>query len=140
MNDFKLCFVEGNRAWFTDVSLKEQDGEKWYVPYLDNAGWPYDEHKIDGERVKHNIVRIFFERGCLENPPMEVSVNQINAGNIAWLFVGRDCEHFCIEAEPIFAGVSIETFDRLVRQAGGKVYYPVSYEQYVKSVLSDDID
>lgn len=40
--EFKLCYVEGNKAWFTD-NFENQWGDDWDdKPYEDNAGYPYD--------------------------------------------------------------------------------------------------
>ena len=39
---YKLCYVEGNKAWFTN-NFEKQWGDDWNdSPYECNAGYPYD--------------------------------------------------------------------------------------------------
>ena len=41
-DEFKLCYVKGNKAWFTD-NLEKQWGDDWNgKPYERNAEEPYD--------------------------------------------------------------------------------------------------
>ena len=40
---FKLCYIDNNKAWFTD-NFEKQWGDDWNdKPYQDNAGKPYNE-------------------------------------------------------------------------------------------------
>lgn len=90
-------------AYFTPISLEEQWGDDWNdAPYEHNAETPYDDYyeMRDGEkvRVETEIVVVPFyipydsgwaikfpeDWGCCGNSPF--TVQDINAGAVAWLF------------------------------------------------------
>ena len=122
----KLCYIEGDFAYFTTQKLKDQWGDDWNdVPYECNAEVPYEWHdSSDGD--KWEIKKVAFECASLMAPCDQSnngwSVEDINAGKIAWL--GRVIEDKRFD---IYAGVSIEEFGRLVTKAGGTVYYAREY-------------
>lgn len=125
MSDYKLCYVRGNFAYFTTQALGEQWGDDWNdAPYEHNAGLPYTPSQHDLKQGKSwSIEQVAFDADLVTpddghcNSPY--SVEQINAGAVAWL---RSC--FWRSGPPIVvpAGVSIEQFTALVHQAGGEVY------------------
>lgn len=116
--DAKLCYVDAPWAYFTTKPLNEQWGDDWDdAPYEHNAGRPYED-------AGHEIIKVAFDGPFIEpcdgviNSPY--CVQQINRKHVAWL---RPCKYGpSPEAEPIFAGVTIDEFCRLVVAGGGRVY------------------
>ena len=97
-------YIEGKQEWyayFTPINLDKQWGDDWNdAPYEHNAEIPYDDYKEGDERVEVEIVKVPFYvpydggweirfacdwGGC--NSPF--SVQDINAGAVAWLFDSR---------------------------------------------------
>lgn len=100
-SDFKLCFIEGNHAYFTTKNLKEQFGWWWdEIPYT-NAEKPYSYNPIinNGE-LPWYIQDIYFQSD-LKLPDEIYSVEQINSGIVPWLKK---------DAQEIYAGMSLDTF------------------------------
>ena len=125
MNKEKLCYIEGNFAYFTTQDLKKQWGDDWNdAPYEHNAGEPYEWDSERGVK-KYEILKVAFECGCMMNTPCDShsnspwSVEDINTGKIAWLSTLRGSS----EQVVIPAGVSIKKFDELIKKVGGTVYY-----------------
>lgn len=125
----KLCYVEGEWAYFTTQPLDQQWGDDWEdAPFEHNAGAPYryDLHDAKRGEAPWRIVKVAWD-GYLESPA-EFSralnspwcVRDINAGAVSWL----QSPPWADERILIPAGVCLCTFARLVRQAGGTVYYP----------------
>lgn len=118
-NNLKLCYIDGNAAYFTDRPLDQQWGDDWDdAPYEHNAGEPYSHN---GEQ----IYKLYFE-GSFDRPEdhhtnSPYSVEMINRGAIAWLRPSQwGNEHKVL----IHAGASVEDFIRLVEESGGTVYLP----------------
>mgnify|MGYP005757311191 CR=1 FL=1 len=111
IEQYKLCYVEDNFAWFTKLPLNEQWGDDWDdAPYECNAGIPYD---------KENLVVLSFMAPCLYEPRSSYlnspySVEAINNGACAWL-TDRD-------KISIVAGCGIEEFISKIKQVGGIVF------------------
>jgi hypothetical protein len=117
MTEPVLCFVSEPWAYFTTKPLSEQWGDDWNdAPYEHNAGVPYSDEP--GQIVKLAYEADLYQPcyGCLNSP---WSVEQINAGAVAWL------------ASPTYAkgdqivipsGTPLSQFKDLIRQAGGCVY------------------
>jgi len=127
MNKEKLCYIDNETAYFTTIQeLSDQWGDDWDdAPYEHNAGTPYEygPHR-DGDEYK--ILKVKFD-GELETPSdiangnSSYSVQDINSGAIAWLITSRYSSRPKVA---IHAGIDIETFEKLVTKAGGKVYFP----------------
>src|SRR5690606_28896146 len=104
--------------------LDQQWGDDWDdAPYEHNAGDPYDW--VDSLKTpRYEIIRIYFNAPMLTPADKawggnsNYSVEQINAGQVAWLAP----EHAPKEAKPIYAGVSIAEFKRLIWLSGGDIY------------------
>jgi len=119
----RLCYVENCWAYFTSRPLtgpRKQWGDDWDgIPYEHNAGPPYNDPGA-------NIVKIAFDgdldRPSGHSPNSPYSVNQINAGAVAWL----QTPDWAKEIIVIPAGVDFVTFVRLVQKAGGRVYFPIT--------------
>lgn len=125
MSNYKLCYVEGDWAWFTTARLEQQWGDDWNdAPYEHNAGIPYEwaEHR---EMPRYSLKRLAFY-GDLQAPcdlapggNSNYSVEMINAGLSPWLQTDsyHDGDHVSINA-----GCSINDFKIAVLAAGGEVY------------------
>jgi hypothetical protein len=120
-----LCYVSGAWAFFTTQPLHKQWGDDWDdAPYEHNAGDPYrfTDHDRAAGREPWEIVQIAWEGDFVApdwnatNSPY--SVEQINAGTVAWLA----CPTWAQHGINIFAGTPLSTFKNLVRQAGGRVF------------------
>jgi hypothetical protein len=112
---FKLCYVDDNFAWFTTASLDKQWGDDWNDrPYEHNAGTPYEE---DGVK----LTKLAFYHGMAETPAdisgcnSRYSVQDINAGVHAWLVINR----FGKDVKSIQAGCSPEEFTKIIKETGG---------------------
>lgn len=116
-NEPVLCYVDTPWAYFTTAPLSEQWGDDWNdAPYECNAGSPY-------EREGHKITKIALDSHGLEEPKdgylnSPYSVEQINAGAIAWLRSPSWAEEIVV----IPAGCPYSKFVELIHKAGGKVY------------------
>jgi hypothetical protein len=130
-DNYKLCYIEKNFAYFTTKDLKDQWGDDWDdVPYEYNAGRPYCPRSEEDKKNPWKIIMVAFDCDNLITPDdnyanSPFSVKQINAGQIAWL---RSPSWVSVE-EPIAitAGSSIENFEKLVLKAGGEVFFSKSY-------------
>lgn len=144
--NYKLCYVEDNFAYFTTKELKDQWGDDWNdAPYEHNAGEPYEPcwhntpeqiEKNDGKcecgccvrdwnedgTPKWKVMKVAYD-GCFDTPSSNCansnfSVEDINAGAVPWLSNKWDKVF-------INAGVSFEEFKSLVKKGGGNVYVAV---------------
>lgn len=133
MDEPVLCYVNGQRAFFTTQPLESQWGDDWNdAPYEHNAGSPYAPSWID-KRDKKPLWEIHSVLFCSElvTPDYEAwnspySVQDINAGNIPWLREADDTsagEHI-----RIYAGCTLTDFRRLIVQACGCVSEHVEIE------------
>ena len=128
---YKLCYVKGNKAWFTS-DFKNQWGDDWNdKPYEHNAGEPYDswseliednenifKRKYKHHKIKHKV--LYFETGdWTEKRPCDgflnspYSVEDINNKAIAWIR-GNDFN--------ILAGTTYKEFCEIIESHGGKIY------------------
>lgn len=117
----KLCYVEGNCAYFTDRPLTKQWGDDWDdAPYEHNAGHPY---RHEGEQ----IFELRYD-SCLQTPGelatsnSAFSVRDINRRITPWL--APDRWYSGPPVEPIWAGCSITEFCDLIYQAQGEIFWP----------------
>lgn len=131
MKEFKLCYIDGNKAWFTD-NFEKQWGDDWNDrPYECNAGQPYDswseliednadwtKRKWKHHDIEHKI--LYFELPSYWNylpcdgySNSPYSVEDINKQAVAWIHT---------DDFNILAGTSIETFKTVIKEHGGKIY------------------
>ena len=128
MDDYKLCYVDGNEAWFTTAELKDQWGDDWNdAPYEHNAGRPYEWYP-SRDKPQYKLKIVMFRSADLETPASRASngnsaysVEQINGGAVAWLSTSQWSSRSQKQVS-IHAGCSIEEFKSLVKEAGGEVY------------------
>lgn len=113
-----LCYVEGDWAYFTTRPLDQQRGDDWHkATYEYNASPPLS----DGSRIIKLAYYGDFETPASGYQNSPFSVNQINAGAVAWLRSPPYAER----QVHIPAGTSLRDFVRLIRQAGWSVYAEV---------------
>lgn len=129
--EYKLCYVDGQKAWFTD-NFEKQWGDDWNdKPYECNAGEPYnswselieDNEDIFKRKYKHHQIKLktlYFETNdWSEQKPCDMgrfSVEDINKGTIAWVHTDKF---------NILAGTEIEEFIKIIKENGGKIYMEV---------------
>lgn len=127
MDNFRLCYIcpRTKFAFFTNAPLDLQWGDDWNdAPYEHNAGDPYPDHRKDGQRIAHEVIRIAWE-GPYETPAERAgsnsswSVQDINRGCIAWLLPGWDATE---KTTPVAAGTSLVDFARILKANEGEVY------------------
>lgn len=131
--DFKLCYIDGNKAWFTS-DFEHQSGDDWNDrPYEHNAEPPSDswseliednpdpwKRKWESHPLK--LATLYFEtndwrerRPCDGHYNSPYSVEDINKGAIAWLHT---------EKYNIQAGTTMEEFIKTIKNYGGTIYLP----------------
>lgn len=131
MKEYKLCYVEGNKAWFSD-NFENQWGDDWNdAPYEHNAGLPYDhwseliednedifKRKWKHHEIKHKV--LYFETKdwdevlpCDNFSNSPYSVEDINKQAVAWVHTSKF---------NILAGTTIEKFIETIESNGGKIY------------------
>ena len=118
--DYKLCYIDGNKAYFTD-NFKRQRGDDWNdAPYEHNAEPPYDHYYEDGQEYPINLAELYFEiprywnyLPCDYFTNSPYSVEAINKGAIAWIHT----DDFNIQA-----GTSLKEFIDTLKKHGGKIF------------------
>lgn len=133
MEIYKLCYIDGNKAWFTN-NFDKQWGDDWDdAPYEHNAGSPYDhwseliednediiKRKWKHHEIKHKV--LYFETdGFSEMLPCDkyinspYSVEAINKQEVPWLIA---------DGFEIFAGTTYENFIDIIEKHNGKIFLP----------------
>lgn len=117
-----LCYVEGAWAFFTTAPLADQWGDDWSdAPYEHNAGVPYAS---DGAKITRVAWYGPFETPSEGHANSPWSVEQINAGHVAWLRPSKYGPN--PKGEAAFAGATFDAFARIIRAGGGQVFVEVS--------------
>ena len=126
ISQYKLCYIDENKAYFTTQSLSKQTGDDWNdVPYEHNAGSPYEWHaEHDKETKPWSIASLYFEAGWLDRPNTmyqnsPYSVDMINKKQVPWLTIGDD---------NIYAGTKYLDFYDLIIKHGGKCWLDPAQE------------
>ena len=121
IDEYKLCFVDDGRAWFTKLSLKDQHGSDWDdVPYEHNADPPDDENVMMVMYVAPDFMEPRY--GHVNSP---YSVHAINSGVIPWLRLRDWNGDKKIMKENIYGGCSLKEFIRIIQKYGGKIYLQI---------------
>lgn len=127
--EYKLCYIDGNKAWFTS-DFENQWGDDWDdKPYEHNAGEPYIyDYKQPEQGVKNGVgiypeipmkilyfelPRYWLYLPCDKFVNSPYSVKDINRGAIAWIHT----DDFIIPA-----GTLIEDFIKTIESHGGNIY------------------
>lgn len=140
ISDFKLCYIDDHRAYFTTQPVTEQWGDDWNdAPYEHNAGEPYtptmfykttgvekDPRDWNEDGTPKYEIKCFFFSGDLSAPCEDFSnspysVEQINAGHVPWL---RSTEWNTSKIN-IMAGTTLPEFVNAIEFAGGDVFIPL---------------
>lgn len=124
--DYKLCYAERDRVYFTTQELSKQWGDDWNdAPYEHNAGAPYTwregEPLHDVVYVTHSASLDLPNDGYCNSP---YSVEDINVGACAWL---RN-----LYTEPkviIHAGTTLPEFIEKIRSMGAEVLVPLNWTE-----------
>lgn len=119
---FELCYIDGNKAYFTS-DWENQWGDDWDdAPYEHNAERPYENYYIDGKPHPIELKTLCFEfpkewikLPCDDFLNSPFSVEAINRGDVAWL---RG------EKFNILAKTSYEDFIKIVEDNDGIIYLP----------------
>lgn len=123
----RLCYVDGNKAYFTRIPMEKQWGDDWDdAPYEHNAGEPYVEHE-------HDVIAVYVETGnnCSElrtpcygftNSPYSVkSINNREVPWITYLIYSKLGSH---STNQLFAGIPLEEFAEIIWANNGIIYFP----------------
>lgn len=124
---YKLCYIDGNKAWFTS-NWKKQWGDDWGDrPYEHNAEEPYTTYFENGLEYIIPQKELYFElpywcnvsRPCdgVTNSPY--SVQDINNYRCPWLTITYNDE-----TKYVFAGITYTKFIKEIEKLGGIVYLP----------------
>ena len=132
-DEYKLCYVDRNKAWFTN-NFEKQWGDDWDdAPYEHNAGLPYDhwseliednedifKRKWKHHEIKHKV--LYFETEdwdevlpCDNFSNSPYSVEAINKQAVAWIHTDK---------YNILAGTTMEEFIDIIEKHGGRIYLP----------------
>lgn len=128
-NVFKLCYIDKPWAYFTSMDdIGKQWGDDWNdAPYEHNAGSPYEygNHDKAKGREPWEVKKIAFDGDfnapcdfCYNSP---YSVEQINAGVVAWLSTSAYAQK---PVKVIHAGATLSDFISFIQENGGTVYLP----------------
>lgn len=125
---YKLCYIDENKAWFTN-NFEKQWGDDWNdKPYEHNAGYPYDswseliednedmfKREYKSHEIKHKT--LYFETNSWsEQKPCDYgsfSVEDINSKKVAWLHT---------DDYNIYAETTFEEFINIIEKNGGTIY------------------
>lgn len=117
---YELCYVDGNKAFFTN-DWEHQWGDDWNdAPYEHNAGRPYTFFYKDKQEYPIKLKELYYEfptkwvkLPCDDYINSPYSVEMINKGAIAWI-IG---DTFVIPAKTTY-----EDFIKIVEENEGKIY------------------
>ena len=125
---YKLCYIDGSKAWFTN-SFEHQWGDDWNDrPYEHNAGSPYDhwceliEDNKDRFKRKYKdhpikLKTLYFDTNdWTEKRPCDIgsfSVEDINKQAVAWLHTNEF---------NILAGTTYADFIKTIQRYNGEIY------------------
>lgn len=113
----KLCFVRGNKAYFTEVPLEEEWGEGWdESPYTIYAEPPEGEGYEDIESVYFEI-----PDAKLKLPSGKYTIEEINNKEVPWISysVGNLTRY-------VYAGTPYKDFVNSIFGDGGDIYEKTS--------------
>ena len=130
-NEYKLCYIYGQKAYFTS-DFEHQWGDDWNdAPYECNSGLPYDEWReliednedIFKRKYKHHpiyIETLYFETNDWnEKQPCNIgnfSVEDINKQAVAWIHTDKF---------NIMAGTTMEDFIDIITKNGGNIWQKI---------------
>ena len=115
--NYKLCYIDGQKAYFTN-HFEKQWGDDWNDrPYESNAGEPYEHYFEENIEYPIELESLYFEtHDWNEQKPCDMgrfSVQDINRGAVAWVITDK----FCIQA-----GTTMKDFIDTVIKNGGTIW------------------
>lgn len=120
---YGLCMVKDNTwAYFASVSPMEINGDDWNdAPHDCNASEPYPR---EGQRVVKVAFESPYEMAGTQWDRLwpDLCADSINRGDAPWLYDPGYGDTYPEPKSTIMAGVSLQKFRKLVREAGGQVY------------------
>lgn len=128
-DSLRLCYVEGNFAWFTS-HFEEEWGDDWGCSSYEHSasrprGYHYTKLK---ESVPHEVFKVAFD-GPFDQPSFShtnspYSVDDINAGVVPWLNVWPiETGNF------VRGGATLKEFVDFVKRNDGIVYFPMQEDK-----------
>jgi len=124
--DARLCYVEGDWAYFTTLPLDRQCGDDWNdAPYYDNAGLPYDYRPDLAAKgvTPWRIIKIAIHGGFYTPrdvcKSLDLSVDSINKGAAPWITFGRFCKG---KLTHLYAGATVAQVKAEARRHGHAVF------------------
>jgi hypothetical protein len=124
---YKLCYISGNKAFFTTQALSKQSGDDWDdVPYEHNAGSPSEWHReFDKDTKEWSIAALYFDvpwgkTPCYEHCNSPYSVDMINKKVVPWLIIDSMSDE-----TKCYAGMKYLDFVDAIISHNGKVYADV---------------
>lgn len=122
--DYKLCYMTEDKAYFTRKELEKQWGKDWNVaPYEHYAGEPYSDKKDDifivGIDVGDHFPGPILPNHFHYNSPY--SVESINSGLMPWLTFYNLHGDGRVSTCNLYAGISLGDFEKKVRKNNGRV-------------------
>lgn len=117
MDEYKLCYIDGQKAYFTS-DFEKQWGDEWNdKPYECNAGEPYEHYFQDHKEYPIHLESLYFETNDWnEQKPCDFgrfSVEDINRGVVAWVSSDKIC---------IQAGTTMKDFIDIIIKNGGTIW------------------
>lgn len=113
---YRLCYVDDDWAFFTNLSLDDQWGDDWNdAPYEHNAGLPYVEDAGQILVLGYRDADVILPRYGVFNSSW--SVEDINRKQAMPWF-----RHWDDETIALWAGASPAEFAAYIERAGGRVY------------------
>lgn len=124
---YKLCYIDGNHAFFTS-NWEKQWGDDWDdTPYEHNAGDPYHHYfDEDGNEISILLKDCYFEIPTRVKLPCDdfysspFSVEDINNNEMPWLRIGYDSD----DKKYVFAQTSYKQFVEIIEALEGTIYEP----------------
>ena len=115
--EYKLCYIDGHKAYFTS-NFEKQWGDDWNDrPYESNAGEPYEHYFEENVEYPIELESLYFEtHDWNEQKPCDMgrfSVQDINRGAVAWVITDKFCIH---------AGTTLKDFIDIVIKNGGTIW------------------
>jgi len=129
-NNYKLCYVEDDTAFFTS-NFKDQWGDDWDdAPYCCNAGAPYEDYKLIKIRYDCGL-RTAREADTYRPYSAEeyFSVKQINNKEFWWMNTWD-------EKDPLYAEATPQQFVDYINKHNGNVYF---MDKNLKDIFIENI-
>lgn len=127
ISKYKLCYIDGNKAYFTTQALGKQSGDDWDdAPYEHNAGSPSEwNSEFDKDKKEWSIAALYFEvpwgkTPCYAQCNSPYSVEMVNKKKVPWLVIDS-----MSNASECWAGMKYLDFVDTILAHNGKVFADV---------------